>query len=118
MRSNNTYVKIDGEKLRKILDEKELVRAEASRRVGYNDSYLTCAIKRNVIRKNVTEMLDILYGIKLSDYEWTVRTVDQVPPKKVDEPKEEDSISEEIWKKLHDCVYSAVYEAVKKAWAE
>lgn len=109
--SSTTCIRIDGEKLKKLLDEKKLSRAEVSRRVGYSNSYITCAINRNIIRRYVTDMLDTLYGIKLSDYEFVVRNVDEAPA-------QDEQMPDEIWKKLHDCVYSAVYDAVKKALSE
>lgn len=111
---SNAFVEIDGKKLKALLRDQNVALTAASRELGYSDSYLNSAVSRCLIRRSVTDLLDSYYGIKLDSY---IRK-EPVAEEANSEKQQSVEIPEEFWTQLHHCIYSAVYEAVKKAWSE
>ena len=110
-----SMITIDGDALKRALEQRDLTGTRVSRDMGYNDGYIANAINRNSITPSGAKMLDVMYGIPLSEYEkkeQAVETVEQI----------EETAKEEInvidYDKLYQIIYVAVYDAVKRAWSE
>lgn len=98
------FVKIDGDKLRKIIDYKGVSSSEASRHIGMARSYLGKCMARGLMSQQSLMLLESIYGIKRADIEAK------------EEPKEE---SKDVdMNDLYRCIYGAVYSAMKKALEE
>ena len=61
-------IAIDGAKLAKLIEDRGLTKAEASRAVGFTDNYFCKAIKKNELSQVAATALGTRYGIKLDDY--------------------------------------------------
>lgn len=61
-------IAIDGAKLAKLIEDKGLTKAEASRGVGYTDNYFCKAIRKNELSAVAATSLATRYGIELDDY--------------------------------------------------
>lgn len=112
-------VTIDGEKLRNIFIKRGVPLIEVSKTCGFEDSYFSKAIRANRMPLYVTKLLESVYHIPFEDYE--VQKVEpELLPIIVEEDRKEVEfvISEETAKQLHQLIYSAVYEAVKRVWSE
>lgn len=106
---------INGEKLKKEFDARKLVLSEISEECGYEKSYFSKCTRENRIGKPAILFLARMYNIKFEDYA-------------MDTAKEESktgpvndvnfTFTEEVSKALHDIIYSAVYEAVRRALSE
>ena len=59
---------IDGAKLAKLIEDKGLTKAQASRGLGYTDNYFCKAIRKNELSAVAATALATRYGIKLDDY--------------------------------------------------
>lgn len=110
-------IEIDGQKLRDIFKKRGLYMKDVSRNCGYEDCYFSKASNKNKMSKTASIVLQDRYKIYPEDYEPDKEVV-TVEVATVETPKTEMVISEETEKLLHKIIYSAVYEAVKKAWAE
>lgn len=109
---NKNMIVIDGEKLRNVLKNREIAQNEVSRALGYSSNYLSMCLRANKVRKNVIEYLWREHGIK------PILFVPTKEPEKNDIQTISEMPSDEFFKELHKVIYSAVYEAVKKAWSE
>lgn len=117
MRSNQVI--IDGQALAKILKDRGIAVTKASEEVGYHFSNLGRCIKTNHMSKNMAYGIELRYGIPREKFvipeektEPEQMAIDLVP---VDKEKPVDPIDyEKLWK----VIYTATYEAVKKAWNE
>lgn len=117
MRSNQ--IKIDGQALAKILKERGLGVTKVSEEVGYHFSNLGRCIKTNQMSRNMAVGIELRYGIPREKFvipeekpEPEQMAIDLVP---VEQEKPVDPIDyEKLWK----VIYTATYEATKKAWSE
>lgn len=115
-----TSVEIDGEKLRKEFIIRNLLFSDVASSCGFEKSYFSKACRFNRISKPAINLIDRIYNIKYEDY----KIDDPIDEVVADEVKTVDNsftiteITEGASKALYDIIYSAVYEAVKKAWAE
>lgn len=111
-------IAIDGERLRQEFTVRNVAMGDASEKCGFEKSYFSKCSRQNKITKYGIALLDRMYNIKFEDY-------------KIDEPEEEKKsevpevtketpliITEDTKNVLRDIIYSAVYEAVKRAWSE
>lgn len=110
-------IEINGAKLRREFEVRNISLIDVSERCGFDATYFSKVCRSNRIRKPAAKLLEQMYNIKYEDY-------------KIDEPEEEKSEVHEVTKEtsliitedtknvLRDIIYSAVYEAVKKAWSE
>lgn len=118
--------KIDGDKLKELLEEREINKRELSQEMGFEASYVGHAIGRGEMNAGGMRVLEILTGISPADYEWKEEepepVVEPVPEEICEEPETNsvkiDIGSDEFMDKLGKCIYHAVYGAVKKAWNE
>lgn len=104
-------VKIDKTKLENELRKRGLTYANVSRELGFHQGYIADAMHRERIGIVVLRMLEVLYNISpdsyvIEDKKEKIETVDREPKETIN------------YEKLYNLVYTAVYEAVKKAWAE
>ena len=121
MQKTTRMKKIDGEKLKKIVESKGYEKAALSREMGFHSCYLNRCMRQNEMNAGGMRVLEILTGISPEEYKYE-------EPKKQPEPMTFDPKQMEIqvdtestndfWKKLYDTIYNATYEAVKKAWNE
>lgn len=117
MARKTNCVDIDGRKLKEIFDKRGLKMQDVSIDCGYEGSYFSKATRENRMSKTASILLQDRYKIYPEEYEQDkeVVTAEVVT---VETSKTEMVISEETAKLLHKIIYSAVYEAVKKAWTE
>ena len=113
-------VKIDGKKLRRELEMRDVTLKDAAETCGFEASYMSRACRVNRISQPGINLLYINYHIPYDNYkveeEPEVEVVEE-PVETVD-TKVAFTLDEEAAKELYKVIYSAVYEAVKKAWAE
>lgn len=113
-----TAVDINGEKLKKILEDRFLTFSEVSVECGYNESAISRCIARNSMTKILIKALELRYNIRPEDYVI-------LDPKQEPKPEAPEQMSfiqapgiEIDYGHLKSVIYEAVYEAVKKAWGE
>lgn len=114
MRSNQ--VKINGQALAKILKERGLAVTRVSEEIGYHFSNLGRCIKTNQMSKNMAMGIELRYGISRDKFVIPEEKPEQMEIEIVAaEGKHTDPIDyEKLWK----VIYTATYEATKKAWSE
>ncbi len=102
-------IKIDGEKLRKEIQLRGLTITGCAQRIYRAYSTLNNAIVRNAINKDIADALEDLCNVPLSMYKI---------PDAEEETSNEEKTSGLDYDAMYKMIYSAVYEAVKKAWSE
>ena len=102
-----TVIQIDPDKLTKEFEKRNLIKGDVSEAMGHNRNYMSDTIRRKTISKHTVVFLHKNYNIDLKDYE-----VIQ------EEKREERALKDMTDKQMYRLIYSAVYHAVKKAWAE
>lgn len=65
--SRTSLLQINGEKLKKELDDRNLSAPKVSIEIGYNDGYMAKCIRDNCIPKSVQQLLELKYDIKSED---------------------------------------------------
>ena len=104
-------VKIDKTKLDNELRKRGLTNTDVSKELGFHNGYISDAMHRERIGVVVLRMLEVLYNISPDSY--------VIEDKKEKIEIVDNELKETInYEKLYNLVYTAVYEAVKKAWAE
>lgn len=106
--------KINGEKLKREFGKRNISLLEASQTCGFEASYFSKVCRANKITKYAAHLLDHTYNIKYDAYKEDGVKKEEVINKSADEF----TITEEVSNALYKIIYSAVYEAVKKAWSE
>lgn len=116
MRTNQ--INIDGEKLAEILKERGLMATKVSAEIGYHPSAISRCVKAGHMAKNMAKSIELRYGIACDKF---VIPEEKKQPEQasfdlvIDEKKTADPIDyEKLWK----VIYTATYEAMKKAWNE
>ena len=107
-------IEIDGEKLRKEFEVRNLKLMDASNKCGFEQTYFSKSCRMNRITKPAMNLLQQMFNIRYEDYK-----IDE--PEQIEETEVKENpitITEDVSKALYDIIYSAVYEAVKKAWSE
>lgn len=110
-------IDIDGSALKKELLQRDLTYQEVSVELGYDPSYTSRVIKRNKATKAFLSGLKLRYNIE------TEKVMPKAPEKEA-QPEQmalnlDDQSGEALdYGHLKSIIYEAVYEAVKKAWAE
>ena len=117
-----TTVPVNGDKLKLCLLKKGLRSSEVSREMGFAQNYLSDAARRGQMSGACAVMLENMYGIPLKDYKAELVMIPEEPEP---EPEEHEAPTAfawnppiEFWTALYNHIFSAVYEAVKKAWSE
>ena len=118
----------DGDKLRYQIESHNYTMAELSREIGYTTSYLGNLVNHNKgayeIPVRAVKLLE-LFGIHYDDYKPDPEPVEEQPLPWDVYPEVESPLRhltgadiEALCKAMHETIYDAVYEAVKKAWSE
>lgn len=102
----NNMVMIDGKKLQAELKKRGVSFASASKELGFGVTYLTNSASRGYMRTAAIKALFAEYNINPDAYVL-----------KESEPAEE-KVAAVDYNELYKVIYTAVYEAVKKAWSE
>ena len=110
-----TTVYIDGERLRAELEKRQLKQTIVSCQIGYEASYLNKCITFNKIARPAINLLQINYGISFDDYK---RIEEETKEPQMVEVVQQIGFSEEEQRILYKIIYSAVYEAMKRALSE
>lgn len=113
MGTNQTMIEIDGEKLRAEIFKRGLTFANASKELGHANTYIGNVIARGLIPSHAAILLKSLYNIDLDSY-------------KKPEIYHQESFIEKLqqqepildYDRLWKVIYTAVYEAIKKARTE
>lgn len=112
-------IRIDGEKLRRAIYDRDLVPMNMSKEMGMNNSYVSHCIGEGSISPGSARMIEVMFGIKPEEYFWK-----EEPEPVVEEPAaEEPSVvmpkaDEEFWERLNQTIYRAVYGALKRVYNE
>ena len=125
-------IMVDGIRLRALLDATGVSLAQISRDMGYGNTALNNKVKRGYLMAVDAKYLEIVYGITPKQYE--IVSPDQKSEDETPEISHEGRLTQtEIqvaiekaikehepinYERLYKVIYSATYEAVKKAWAE
>lgn len=123
-RKNAENVKINGSKLKKLLQEAEISMSSIGVKAGYGASYMGNAIPRNSIAKPIVNYLELL-GIHFEDYAPDPESVIAEPvtvdlAEFFDEGSQvkTDSIASLTPDQFSKLIYQAVYAAVCAAWKD
>ena len=100
-------VNIDGNKLLAAIKATGMTPGQVSRGIGASDSYITTAARYRRMGGAYIVALEEKYGVKRELF-----------IEEKDNQREETTAGAVDWDKLYQCIYAAVYEAVKKAWSE
>lgn len=106
-------IQIDSEKLYKVFRERGLQTTVVAKEIGVNTGYFSNAKTRGCLSELVATALEAHYNIPRNKY-----IVSEKP--KAEEPKEPKTrlFNAEDQVVLYECVYSAVYNAMKKVLNE
>lgn len=108
-----TGIKINSEKLRKILIQRGLTAGNVSYEMGHGRNYFSDSFRRGSLSRHAVVYLENKYNIKLEDYEAVQEE------KREERSKREERVLKDMTdKQMYQLIYSAVYHAVKKAWTE
>ena len=106
-------IQIDPDKLTTEFEKRNLIKGDVSEAMGHNRNYMSDTIRRKTISKHAAVFLHKNYNIDLKDYEVIQEE------KREENPKPEEVFLKDMTdKQAYRLIYSAVYHAVKKAWAE
>ena len=112
--ARNSMIKIDGKKLYNQFKKHGITQLRVCKEVGVNSGYFSNARNRGSLASMMVMLLESQYGIPRDTYvipEVTETQVVEVVPK-------DDFFSEENQQKLYKLMYSAMYNAVKRALEE
>lgn len=101
---------IDGQKLREEFKKRNLSLTQVEKECGFGQSTMSHYCSKNYITKMVREMLALRYNIQFDTY----KKVEEAPQIE-SQPIEKPLLTEEDWEHLHKVIYSAMYEAMKRA---
>ncbi len=113
---NITKQFINGDKLRKLIEDRKLTNRQVSADIGYSSWYISNCISRGYIGTPAIKLLEKLYNIKYDDYKIEEPEIEEEPV--VETETETVNQIPFDYDKLRETIYDAVYWAVKKAWAE
>lgn len=130
MGKNRNMIRIDGERLLEAVKGHGYHISQLSTDMGYNSSYLNNVIDRGAIAPVGANILDKIYGIPLSEYEYEEplpwEDTELVPDDGLrDEPDQQtitvklDEAQLELFMiDMQNIIRSAIYQEVKRAWSE
>jgi hypothetical protein len=103
-------IKIDGKKLKDAIKSRGLTCEQVSLETGRGRTYIAYSVCTGIIAISETLLLDKLYGIKPSEYEY----VEPEPEPVVETPEHEPTQTSGIdYVALYNTIYAAVYAALK-----
>lgn len=112
---NRQMVKISNEKLLREIEKRGLMGRQMSVEMGYAPGYLSCCGARGQMSKSGLTMLERMFDIRPEE----IMKDDDKPEQEPEQMTIPEPPVEPInYERLGQVIYQAVYEAVKKAWAE
>lgn len=124
-------INVDQTKIKKLLKETGDSTANISVEMGYGKSALSNRIRLGYINVTDAKYLELVYGIKREQYEVPEDVEDDPSDEekeltaKISQSQIEKSIANALgeyqpidYERLYKVIYSAAYEAVRKAWSE
>lgn len=107
-----TMVKIDGDKLRKLIAEKGYKMVEVSDECGMSHNYIANCCGYGTMRRSVAKLMEMKYDIPISDYEYVEPTPEPIP---FDEGTAQETVHEETVVEFDiDEVMGKIREAVRE----
>lgn len=113
MKEKNTMIEIDGAKLRAEIEKRNLSFTGLSKEIGHSHGYIGTVIARQVISPSTVKLLKTLYNIDLDSYK--IQKPEPIPEQLsfIDELKKSEPLID--YDRLWKVIYTAVFEAIKKA---
>lgn len=110
--------KADTVKLASLLKRTGKSTAACSREMGFSDGAVNTALRSGNMSYGMADRLAKFYRIYKEDYEYVEEVKEETVPEEPKTSKIEFVIAEETEQKLKEIIYSAIYEAMKKALSE
>lgn len=107
---------INGELLRAEFKTRGVMLTDASVKIGYDESYLSKAIRQGLMPKSVMLLIQAMYNIDPEIY--LIKDEPEKVETSVVEVVQHTGLTEEDFQKLYKVIYTAVYEATKRALSE
>lgn len=114
MPRNVKTIEIDGKKLREIFKERALSLSEVSVALGLEESYFSKQTNKGRISLLVAVALETRFGIPRNLYE-IVQEIKSEPKKDEVLVTHDFELNKEVAQQLYRIIYSATYEAMRKA---
>ena len=111
-------VAINGEALRLELKKRGILGVTVSKAIGYDQTYISHAIRDNKIAKSATLLLQTMYNINPDIYVVKEEPKPEKVKAEVVEVVQHSGLTADDFQKLYNVIYSAVYEATKRALSE
>lgn len=111
-------VTINGEALRLGLKKRGLLGVTVSKAIGYDQTYISHAIRGNRIAKSAVLLLQTMYNINPDIYVVKEEPKPEEAKAEVVEVVQHSGFTDDDFQKLYKVIYSAVYEATKRALSE
>lgn len=102
------FIEISGERLKTEIYKKNLTLAEAGKQIGVSHGFFNSCIERGTMRQTYALLVENVIGIPVERFQ----RVEPELPKVKSEPATLD------YERLYKVIYSATYEAMKKALEE
>lgn len=109
---------VDAKKLTKLLKKTGKNYSEIARSMGFGESAVSTAVRNGRMSYGMADCLSRLYSIEKEEYEYAEKVEEEKVEPEVVKPIDPKEVFNEVKDDLYKLMYSAVYEAVKKAWAE
>ena len=110
MRKTNNF-DIDGDKLRNALVKRDLKAGDTSESLGKNRTYLAQCASYGYMNTSIALLLETMYGIPRSEYEYVEPAPEPEPEPVAEEPATPSAGIDYI--ALYNVIYAAVYAALK-----
>ena len=107
-------ITIKGDALKRELVKRSLDATEVSEHLGYNKYFISACANRGRMTPRVLKALKQEYNINPD----SIVMKDETPEEEKAVPQVQDDVFDKHKLELWKMMYSAVYEAVKKAWSE
>lgn len=111
-------VAINGEALRAELKKRGVTGVTVSSAIGYDNTYISHAILHNTIAKTAMRLLQTMYNIKPDSYVVKEEPKPEEVKAEVAEVVQYSGLTDDDFQKLYKVIYTAVYEATKRALSE
>ena len=111
-------IQIDGEALRREFRVRNVWLKDASANLGYDPSYLSKASKVGRISKSAMLLIQAMYNINPDIYVVKEEPKSEEVKAEVVEVVQHSGLTDDDLQKLYKVIYTAVYEATKRALSE
>lgn len=117
-KENKRTVTINGEALRLELRKRGLLGVTVSKAIGYDQTYISHAIKDNRVARSAVLLLQTMYNINPDIYVVKEEPKTEEVKAEVAEVVQHVGLTDDDFQKLYKVIYTAVYEATKRALSE